>query len=109
MTDVPEEVRSAAADPACRLGRYVRVSRLGAGGMGEVWRAWDEGLSRWVALKLLKGSDGDEIGRFKREAQTAARIAHPNIAAVYEVGESGGQHFIAMQLVDGRTLRHLAG
>ncbi len=109
MSDAPDDVTAAASDPACRLGRYVRVSRLGAGGMGEVWKAWEEGLSRWVALKLLKGSDADEIGRFKREAQTAARIAHPNIAAVYEVGESGGQHFIAMQLVDGRTLRHLAG
>ncbi len=77
-------------------GRYVADSKLGAGGMGEVWKAWDTQLSRWVALKFLTGGDRDEIARFKREAETAARLSHPNIAAVYDVGEAGGRPFIAM-------------
>src|SRR5574341_1661358 len=100
-----------ASDPAdapasARHGPYVAVARLGAGGMGEVWKAWDQELSRWVALKLLH--PGGEIERFKREARLAARLTHPHIAAVYQVGESGERHYIAMQYVDGRTLRAAA-
>ncbi len=87
-----------------RFGKFVRTERLGAGGMGEVWKAWDTELARWVALKLLLGHDEDEIARFKREAQLAGKLTHPNIAAVYEVGEANGRHFIAMQYIDGRTL-----
>ena len=88
-----------------RFGKFVRVERLGSGGMGEVWKARDEALARWVALKLLKGGDDDEIARFTREAQTAAKLAHPNIAAIHEVGQDHGRHFIAMQYVEGRTLK----
>jgi len=87
-----------------RLGRYELRSKLGAGGMGEVWKAWEAGLGRWVAVKRLVGSDADEIARFKREAQTAAKLSHPGIAAIYEVGEDEGRHYIAMQFVDGQTL-----
>jgi tetratricopeptide (TPR) repeat protein len=72
--------------------------------MGEVWRAWDRKLHRWVALKFLKGDNAGELARFEREAQTAAMLNHPNIASVYEVGEHEGRHFIAMQLVQGQTL-----
>jgi serine/threonine protein kinase len=70
-----------------------------------VWKAWDSELARWVALKLLKGADEEEIDRFTREARTAGRLNHPNIAAVYDAGRANDRHFIAMQLVPGRTLR----
>ncbi len=101
---LPPEVTRALEDKGNLAGKYVRVDRLGAGGMGEVWRAWDRELARWVALKLLKGRDPDEIARFQREAQTAARLSHPNIAAVFDVGEEAGQPYLAMQLVEGQTL-----
>jgi tetratricopeptide (TPR) repeat protein len=101
--ELPAEVKAAEADPANRLGKYVRVSRLGAGGMGEVWSAWDRDLARWVALKFLKHDEPGELARFQREAQTAARLSHPHIASIYEVGETNGKAFIAMQLVTGRT------
>ncbi len=94
--------------PGSDVGRYRLESKLGAGGMGEVWRAADAELGRPVALKFLRGDDPDEVARFKREAQIAAQLAHPNIAAIYEVGDAGGRPFIAMQCVDGRTLSHAA-
>jgi tetratricopeptide (TPR) repeat protein/predicted Ser/Thr protein kinase len=85
-------------------GRYERVAKLGAGGMGEVWKARDRELGRWVALKFLHHEDGDERVRFRREAMAAARLSHPNIAAVYDTGEMDGRPYIAMQFIDGRTL-----
>jgi tetratricopeptide (TPR) repeat protein/predicted Ser/Thr protein kinase len=106
MDSLPPEVT--AANPDARCGKYVRVLRLGAGAMGEVWKAWDTGLARWVALKLLKDSKPAEIARFKREAQLAAKLNHAHIAAVYDVGEDGGRHFIAMQLVEGRPLSNIS-
>lgn len=87
-----------------RLGKYVRTKRLGSGGMGEVWRAWDTGLSRWVALKLLRPGQEDVLAWFEREARLAAHLSHPHIAAVYEIGVDRDQHFIAMQLIEGATL-----
>jgi len=102
---VPREVTEAPAD--AHFGRYVAVEKLGAGGMGEVWRAWDTSLNRWVALKFLLGGESDDRDRFLREAQTAARLTHPNIAPVYEAGCERGRHFIAMHYVDGVTLRKL--
>jgi len=92
------------APDAPRFGKYVVASKLGVGGMGVVWKAWDPALQRWVALKQLHQENPEEVARFQREAQTAARLSHPNIAAVYDVGVHGGQHYIAMQLIDGRTL-----
>ena len=82
--------------------------------MGEVWKAWDTQLSRWVALKFLKGGEDEDVARFLREAQAAAGLSHPNIAGVYEVGEVGGasegrRPFIAMQFVDGTTLGRAKG
>ncbi len=88
-----------------RFGKFIRTQKLGAGAGGEVFKAWDSELNRWAALKFLKGGDAEELGRFRREAQIAAKLTHPNIAAVYEVGELDGAHFIAMQFVDGTTLR----
>lgn len=104
---VPPEVTAAQQDPANLTDKYVRVERIGAGGMGEVWKAWDRDLSRWVALKYLRGTNGEELARFEREAQTAARLSHPGIAAVYQVGRHGTTPFIAMQYVQGRTLADL--
>ncbi len=100
---VPAEVADAL--PSARFGRFVRTQKLGEGGMGEVWKAWDSDLRRWVALKFLKATEDREIIRFQREAQTAGRLVHPNIAAIYDVGETQGSHWIAMQFVDGRTLK----
>ncbi len=94
-------------DPAAQVGKFIRTTLLGSGGMGEVWQAWDTQLNRWVALKFLKGDDADEIDRFRREAQTAASLSHPNIAAVYEVGDHAGRHFIAMQYVEGLTFKRV--
>jgi len=100
---LPAEV----VDPSStqRFGKFVSTQKLGAGGMGEVWKAWDTELNRWVALKFLKGGDDEEIARFKREAQTAGRLSHPNIAAVHEVGFAHDRHYIAMQFVEGQTLK----
>jgi tetratricopeptide (TPR) repeat protein len=105
----PPSIPPEAAASTARVGPFVLTAKLGAGGMGEVWKAWDTRLSRWVALKFLKGSDDEEVLRFQREAQTAARLSHPNIAAVHEVGtetsDGPRRHWIAMQFIDGRTLR----
>ena len=97
-------------DPGTRLGRYEIRSRLGAGGMGEVYLADDTKLDRKIALKILPtdvASNKDRMARFVREAKSAAALNHPNIAHVYEIGESAGVNFIAMELVDGHTLREL--
>ena len=101
---VPDEVREAAADRANRFGKYIRVTKLGAGGMGEVWKAWDTELGRWSALKFVKYADEEDLARFQGESQAAAKLCHPNIASIYEVGRSGGRPFIAMQFVAGQTL-----
>jgi len=92
------------AKASTRLGKYLLTEKLGTGGMGEVWKALDTELNRWVALKFLKDQDPRELARFTREAHMAAKLAHPNIAAVHEIGEAGGRHFIAMQCIEGRTL-----
>src|SRR5215831_20790452 len=101
---LPAEVAKAADLPENQVGKFVRVHAIGAGGMGEVWSAWDTELRRWVALKFLNSKNRDEVARFEREAQTAAKLSHPNIAAVYAVGEEGGRPYIALQLIRGRTL-----
>src|SRR5947207_282866 len=90
------------------LGRYEVRSKLGAGGMGEVYLAEDIRLHRRVALKILPAdlaSSKDRMRRFEQEATAAAALNHPNIAHIYEIGEHDGTHFIAMEFVDGVTLR----
>src|SRR5215210_2114375 len=92
------------------LGHYQIRSKLGAGGMGEVYLALDEKLDRKVALKVLPAelaSNQDRMRRFTQEAKAAAALNHPNIAHIYEIGEHDGTNFIAMEYVDGYTLRQL--
>ena len=93
--------------PGTSLGPYEVVSLLGAGGMGEVYRARDLKLNRDVALKILPEAftlDGDRIARFRREAQVLASLNHPNIAAIYGFEDSGGTHALVLELVEGPTL-----
>ena len=90
-----------------RLGSYEIVSPLGAGGMGEVYRARDTKLNRDVAIKVLPetfGADPERLARFAREAQTLASLNHPNIAHIYGVEDSGAVHALVMELVDGEDL-----
>lgn len=93
------------------VGRYVILDRVGAGGMGRVYTAYDPELSRKVALKLLHDAAPDELrqARLRREAQVMARLSHPNICAVYDVGSFEGRVFFAMEFVDGATLRAWLG
>ncbi len=86
------------------VDRYVIDRKLGSGGMGDVFKAWDTSLNRWVALKFLRDDDPEELARFLREAQTAGSLTHPNIAAVYEVGTLDKKPFISMQYIEGVTL-----
>jgi eukaryotic-like serine/threonine-protein kinase len=88
-----------------RLGRYVVLGELGRGGMGEVLNAYDSELERNVALKLLHAEHADHAPRLKREAQALAKVSHPNVVQVFEVGVVEGQAFVAMELVRGQTLR----
>lgn len=81
---------------------------VGRGGMGEVYRAWDPVLERPVALKYLRVSDPDQVARLQQEARAQARIDHPAVCRVYEVGDEEGRPFIAMQFVDGRQLDEAA-
>ncbi len=93
-----------------RLGPYEILAPLGAGGMGEVYRARDPRLGREIAIKVLPASvasDPDRLRRFEKEARSASALNHPNLVTVYEIGEAAGTSYIAMELVDGRTVREI--
>jgi serine/threonine protein kinase len=97
-------------NPGVRLGPYELISPLGAGGMGEVWRARDTRLGREVALKILPAelsANPERLGRFEREARAASALNHPNIVVVHDVGRSDSVSYIAMERVHGRSLREL--
>lgn len=93
--------------PGDRFGEFVLRRELGRGAMGVVWEAWQESLSRAVALKVLAEGVGDDplfVARFKAEANAAARLSHPGILPVYAVGETDGRHWFAMERVQGEDL-----
>ena len=95
-----------------RLGPYEILSPLGAGGMGEVYRARDTRLGRMVAIKVLPGalsSDKERLRRFEQEARAASALNHPNIVTVHDIGEVDSGPYIAMELVEGKTVRELIG
>ncbi len=97
-------------EPGRRLGRYEIRSKIGAGGMGEVYLAEDQRLHRKVALKVLPAdlaSHRDRMRRFEQEATAAAALNHQNIAHIYEIGEAEGVNYIAMEFIDGQTLREV--
>jgi predicted Ser/Thr protein kinase len=98
----PPELRFLADWPRYRVERL-----LGSGGMGTVYKAFDPTLGRWVALKFLYRNDATHAERFLREARAQARISHPNVCQIHEVGEAEGRPYIAMQYIDGRSLGEL--
>ena len=90
------------------LGHYRIVEKIGEGGMGEVYRAHDEKLDRDVAIKVLPEAvtqDAERLARFETEAKAVAKLAHPNILEVYELGDHEGRPFMATELLEGETLR----
>ena len=96
--------------PGSRLGSFEIIASLGAGGMGEVYRARDPRLDRIVAIKLLPAAfseNSERRQRFEQEARSASALNHPNIVTIYELGQDGSSHYIAMELVEGKTLREL--
>ena len=93
--------------PGTRIGPYDVIAPLGAGGMGEVYRARDTRLDRSVAIKVLPAEiagNAQARERFAREARAIAALDHPHICAIYDVGEADGTHFLVMPLLDGQTL-----
>ena len=96
--------------PGTRFGSYQILQKLGAGGMGEVYRAKDTRLNREVAIKTLaldRCSQSDALSRFEQEARSASALNHPNIVTIYETGHENGTRYIAMEFVDGETVRSL--
>jgi len=92
------------------LGDYVIQDEIGAGGMGQVFKAWRRDMERTVALKILPAKamgSPEAVERFRREVKAAARLEHPNIVTAYDAGEAEGVHFLVMQCVDGKDLAHV--
>jgi hypothetical protein len=105
--DTSAELQAATRDPARRLGKYVLLGQIGRGAFATVHRAWDQSLSRVVAVKILKTDDPEARARFEREARVAARLSHPNIIPIHEVGSHDGRTYIVMQLVRGEPLSQM--
>src|SRR5579862_1454721 len=111
LDDIPADALPFVDDPSKQLGSYILVKQIGKGGMGAVWKAWDKRLTRWLAIKFLLVSEEEDVARFQREAKLAARLRHPNIAPIYEVGEAPAtqageqtRHYLVMEYIDGQTM-----
>jgi serine/threonine protein kinase len=101
------DAASAPAGGGDRVGRFIVLECIGVGGMGLVFRAYDPSLDRKIALKLMRAEPGSNDGRdrVQREAMALARVSHPNVVTIFDVGEFDGQTYIAMELVEGGSLR----
>jgi len=96
--------------PGSKLGPYEIIGLIGAGGMGEIYRARDARLGRSVAVKILSSessSDSDRLHRFEQEARAASALNHPNIVTIYDLGRDGSIRYMAMELIEGKTVREL--
>ena len=103
----PASVTAGDLDTGARIGRYVIIERVGIGAMGVVYGAYDPELDRKVALKLIKPGQGKDTARARllREAKAIARLQHPNVVAVHDVGVFEDQVFLAMEFVAGGTIK----
>lgn len=106
LVGAPYEVIEANRNVVHRFGDYVLVQQVGWGGHGVVYRAWQKSLRRWVALKFLHVGDAVAMQRFEREARVVAKLDHPHIVPLYDVGNFEGRAFITMKLVEGHTLEN---
>ncbi len=105
--DVPAEVAEAERDERNHFDKYILIAQVGRGGMGTVYKAYQKELKRTVAIKVLRGGDEETRRRFTREAQTAARLKHPNIVSVYEIGTWHTVPYLTMEFIDGQPLDDL--